>query len=42
MAMAVPTGVALLCHAANLYLLRAPAQAERAARPAKVMGESSR
>jgi hypothetical protein len=42
MAMAVLTGVALLCYAVNLYLLRAPAQAERAARPAKVTGDSSR
>jgi hypothetical protein len=42
MAMAALTGVALLCYAANLYLLRTPAQAERAARPAKVMGDSSR
>jgi hypothetical protein len=40
MAMAVLTGVALLCYAANLYLVRAPAQAERAARPAKVTGDS--
>ena len=42
MAMAVLTGVALLCYAANLYLLRAPAPAERAARPANVTGQNSR
>jgi hypothetical protein len=42
MVMAVLTGIALLCYAANLYLLRAPAPAEQAARPAKVTGQNSR
>jgi hypothetical protein len=34
MAMAVLTGVALLCYAANLYLVRVPARPGRAGRPA--------
>ena len=42
MAMAVLTGVALLCYAANLYLLRAPAPAGQAADPAKMTGQNSR
>jgi hypothetical protein len=42
MAMAVLTGVALLCYAANLYLLRLPAPPGQAGRPAQEPSGGSR
>ena len=42
MAMAVLTGVALLCYAANLYLLRVPAPPGQAGRPAQEPSGGSR
>ena len=42
MAMAVLTGVALLCYAANIYLIRVPARSGQAGRPAQEPSGGSR